>query len=97
VDPRVGLDDVENRKFLTLLGLELRPFGRPTRSQSLYRLRCLAGLVNYSLLCHHTGIIEVKIWVQSELWFNMLQPIYIQVIKKHKLTIIQFSLHAIPN
>jgi hypothetical protein len=38
VDPRVGLDDVEKRKFLTLLGLELRPVGRPVRSQSLYRL-----------------------------------------------------------
>jgi hypothetical protein len=24
VDPRAGLDDVEKRKFLTLLGLELR-------------------------------------------------------------------------
>jgi hypothetical protein len=34
-----GLDDVEKRKFVTLAGLELRPLGRPTRSQSLYRLR----------------------------------------------------------
>jgi hypothetical protein len=34
VGPRAGLDDVEERKFLTLLGL-----GRPTRSQSLCRLR----------------------------------------------------------
>jgi hypothetical protein len=39
VDPRTGLDDVEKRKFLTLLGLELRPLGRPARSWSLYRLR----------------------------------------------------------
>jgi hypothetical protein len=30
---------VEKRKFLNLLGLEMRPFGRPARSQSLYRLR----------------------------------------------------------
>jgi hypothetical protein len=29
---RVGLDDVEKRKFLTLLGLEVRPLGRPARS-----------------------------------------------------------------
>jgi hypothetical protein len=36
---RVGLDDVERRKFLILPGLELRPLGRPARSQSLYRLR----------------------------------------------------------
>jgi hypothetical protein len=39
VDPRAGLDDVEKRKLLTLPGLELRPLGRPARSQSLYRLR----------------------------------------------------------
>jgi hypothetical protein len=39
VAPRTGLDDVEERKFLTLPGLELRPLRRPARSQSLYRLR----------------------------------------------------------
>jgi hypothetical protein len=39
VDPRAGLDAVEKRKFLTLPDLELRPVGRPARSQSLYRLR----------------------------------------------------------
>jgi hypothetical protein len=39
VAPRNGLDDVEKRKFLTLPGLEIRPLGRPARSQLLYRLR----------------------------------------------------------
>jgi hypothetical protein len=34
VNPRAGLDDVENRKFLILPGLELQPLGRPIRSQS---------------------------------------------------------------
>jgi hypothetical protein len=29
VGPRTGLDDVEKRKFLLLLGLELRHLGRP--------------------------------------------------------------------
>jgi hypothetical protein len=38
VIPRRGLDDVEKSKLLTLPGLELRPLGRPARSQSLYRL-----------------------------------------------------------
>jgi hypothetical protein len=38
VGTRAVLDDVEKRKFLTLPGLELRPLGRPARSQSLYRL-----------------------------------------------------------
>jgi hypothetical protein len=33
------LDDVEERRFLILPRLELRPLGRPVRSQSLYRLR----------------------------------------------------------
>jgi hypothetical protein len=37
VDSRAGLDDVK-RKVLAPPGLELRPFGRPARSQSLYRL-----------------------------------------------------------
>jgi hypothetical protein len=32
VDSRTSLDDVENRRFLTLPGLELRPLGRPGRS-----------------------------------------------------------------
>jgi hypothetical protein len=36
---RVGVDEVEKRKFLTLPGLEFRTLGRPARSQSLYRLR----------------------------------------------------------
>jgi hypothetical protein len=39
VSPRTGLGDVERRKSLPLPGLELRPGGRPARSQSLYRLR----------------------------------------------------------
>jgi hypothetical protein len=39
VNPRAGLKDVEKKKFLTLPGPELRPLGRPVRSQSLRRLR----------------------------------------------------------
>jgi hypothetical protein len=39
MDPRAGRNDVETRKILPLPGLELRPLGRPARSQSLYRLR----------------------------------------------------------
>jgi hypothetical protein len=37
--PGTGLEDVEKRKFLTLPGLELRSFGHPARSESLYGLR----------------------------------------------------------
>jgi hypothetical protein len=39
VGPRVGLDDVAERKFVILPELELRPLGRPARSQPPYRLR----------------------------------------------------------
>jgi hypothetical protein len=38
VDPKIGLNDLEQRKFLALTGLELQPLSRPARSQSLYRL-----------------------------------------------------------
>jgi hypothetical protein len=31
VDLTAGLDDLEKKKFLTLLGLELRPLGSPAR------------------------------------------------------------------
>jgi hypothetical protein len=39
VGPKTGLDDVERKKILPLSVLELRPLGRPARTQSLYRLR----------------------------------------------------------
>jgi hypothetical protein len=42
---KAGLDDVEKRKFLTIPGLELRPVGRPARSQSLSRLLCVSPLL----------------------------------------------------
>jgi hypothetical protein len=44
--PRAGLDDMAKSKFLTLPGLELRPFGRPTHRQSLYRLSYRAFIRN---------------------------------------------------
>jgi hypothetical protein len=47
VGSRAGLDDLEKRTFLPLPGLELRPLGRPVRSQSLYRLSYLGLLYRY--------------------------------------------------
>jgi hypothetical protein len=38
MDPKADLDDMENLKFLTPPGLELRPLHRPARSHPLYRL-----------------------------------------------------------
>jgi hypothetical protein len=62
VGPRAGLDAVEEKKFLTLPGLELRPLGRPASNQSLYRLRYAGSLFNkimgqlYMNLCSVSGI-----------------------------------------
>jgi hypothetical protein len=39
VGTRAALDDVEKRKFLPLLGLELQQLDRPASNQSLYRIR----------------------------------------------------------
>jgi hypothetical protein len=47
VDPRADLEDIEKLKFFTLLGLELRPPGRPARSHSLFRL-CYHGCISIS-------------------------------------------------
>jgi hypothetical protein len=44
VNPKAGLDVLEERKFLTLPGFELQSLGRPARSQSLYRLRYFGSL-----------------------------------------------------
>jgi hypothetical protein len=37
VDPRTDMDDMENRKFLTLPGLELQSLSCAAHSQSLYK------------------------------------------------------------
>jgi hypothetical protein len=54
VDPRASLDGLESRKFLPPSGLELRPLGRPARSQSLYRLLslCSKKYTVYTLKVH---------------------------------------------
>jgi hypothetical protein len=50
MSPRAGLDDEEKRKFLTLLGLELKPVDRPARSQELYRVRYPGSIFNGRLM-----------------------------------------------
>jgi hypothetical protein len=50
VDPRAGLDDMEKRRFLTLPELELRPLGRRTRSQLLYRLSYPGSSIDIMLM-----------------------------------------------
>jgi hypothetical protein len=50
--PRTGLDDAK-REILPLSGLELRPFGHPVRSQSLYRLRYRGSFPGYRTLQYY--------------------------------------------
>jgi hypothetical protein len=40
VEQTAGLKDMEKRKFLTLPRLELRPLGRPSRSQEIICRTC---------------------------------------------------------
>jgi hypothetical protein len=56
VGPRTSLDDVEKGKFLTLPGLDLRPLGRPARSQSLYRLRYPGSFYSGSVAKHSLDV-----------------------------------------
>jgi hypothetical protein len=64
VYPRAGMDDVEKRNFFILPGFELRPLGRPARSQSLYRLSYPGSLTtddrNYLRYQRSKGYIRVK-------------------------------------
>jgi hypothetical protein len=61
VNPRAGLDDMERRKFLTLPGLELRPLGRPARSQLLDRLRSC----NEHVKLPSSNFIFVRMWMTN--------------------------------
>jgi hypothetical protein len=58
--PRIGLNDVERRKILPLLGLELRLLCRPARNQSLYRLRYPGSLYMLGEMRNTYGILVMK-------------------------------------
>jgi hypothetical protein len=90
VGPRAGLDDVEKRKFLTLLGLELRPLGRPACSQSLtdyaipappYIFIYIQNYVSFSFVgfCKHSFLGFPKLWKQWKwcypVFFYILIPL----------------------
>jgi hypothetical protein len=51
--PRAGLDVMEERKFLTLPGLEFWPLGRPACSQSLHLLCCRGSFCSYNERQYH--------------------------------------------
>jgi hypothetical protein len=70
--PRSHLDDVEKRIFLTLPGLELRPLGRPARSQSLYRLRYSGSIVLFVFFLECvTCVIYIEAW-----WLSIEYLVY---------------------
>jgi small-conductance mechanosensitive channel len=61
VNPRAGLDNIEKRKFLTLLGVVLRPLGRPARNQSLYRPSYPGSLLAHIIIINIIIIIIIII------------------------------------
>jgi hypothetical protein len=62
--PSAGLDDMQKRKFVTLPGLQLRPLGRPVRSQSLYRQRYRGSNESRTIII----IIIIIIIINDLLW-----------------------------
>jgi hypothetical protein len=65
VGPKAGLDDVEKRKFLILPELELRSFGCPARSQSLYGLRYPGCQTHFNVVMYRTSHWHM-VWVANE-------------------------------
>jgi hypothetical protein len=64
VDPRGGLDSMEKWNFFTLPGFELRPLGRPARSQSLYRLRYPVSIViSIIIICFFPPVLVLILWL----------------------------------
>jgi hypothetical protein len=75
VDPRVGLNDMEKRKFFTLPGLELRPLGVQSVSQALYRLSVvrIEGTLCRVTFCVRRG--EGSVGLQFASWQNRRREI----------------------
>jgi hypothetical protein len=68
VGPRASLNEVENRKFLTLSRLKIQPLGRPARSHSLYRTHYL-GSLSYPYKEYtesHSEKDEARSWITRE-------------------------------
>jgi hypothetical protein len=79
VDPRVGLNDVEKRKFLTLPALELRPLGRSARSQSLYRLRYPGCTGTSNNVLNREFVIKFSRWRPPPPKKILATPIYVNL------------------
>jgi hypothetical protein len=82
--PRTDVDDVERRKILPLLGLELRPLCRPACSQSLYRLRYPGSFIgsDISLITQF----EIMTYLNGNKFYvvTTYQSLKLKVIRKQK-------------
>jgi hypothetical protein len=93
VDTRAGLDEVEQGKFLTLPVFELRPLGRPTRTQLLHRLRYAGS--EYLGIKLHIHIINFS-WYFRKIYFHnfsrqdVLEFISFQTVFQRRCHSIQF-------
>jgi hypothetical protein len=92
VGPRAGLDGVEKRKFLTLPGLELRPFSRPARSQTLCRLHYPGSLQFFG---SRTKLIHLKsdiidIWSFDET-FQSAECLSVVCLSRRDMLFFSFS------
>jgi hypothetical protein len=78
VGPRTGLDDVEKRKFLNLLGLELRPIAHssitipdvrtsnPTSRTVSLHMTGKSNVTDYAMLA---SLSTSSLWTQVYFWF----------------------------
>jgi hypothetical protein len=89
VDPRTGQDAVENRKFLTLPGLELRPLCRPAipAPSLLLLLSLFNDVFNAVYLGYICALQEnvFRMWVGPTLAYFRTPSEYIRSGTKQKL------------
>jgi hypothetical protein len=79
---RADLEDVEKRKFLILLGLELGPLGRPGRSQLLYRLRYPGS---FPIIYIHNYFIFLSRDLNMSQSYRLSVPVYSVPLQLHVL------------
>jgi hypothetical protein len=91
VNPRASLDDVEKRKFLILLGLELRPLGCPARSQSLYRLRYPGSTALQYRYEFVLGVHKLKSRIHQTRTRYKWKPAVVKSVVDHGLLYIHFT------
>jgi hypothetical protein len=76
VDPRAGLDDVEKRKFWTLLRLELRLLGCPAHSQSLYQVCYPSSWTSHSIYLILQLVTEMSQYTNDADWKLAVVPFF---------------------